>query len=327
MDTSLWAWALFHLLLFGMLALDLGVFHRKSHAVGLREALSWSAAWIVLAMLFNVGIYLTSGSEASLQFLTGYVIEKSLSIDNVFVFALIFGSFRVPAAYQHKVLFWGILGELVMRGVFIFAGVALVKQFHAVLYVFGALLIFSGIKMLVSKDAPFDPESNWIMRAARRCLRVSPTGHADHFLTKIDGKWAATPLLLVLVFVELTDVVFAIDSIPAIMAVTLDPFLVYTSNALAMLGMRSLYFALAGLLPRFVYLHHGLSAILVFVGTKMLAADFVKVPTTVSLGVILGIILCAVVASLRNVPKEEDSAVPIPTEGDAGSQQEAGCVC
>lgn len=327
MDTSLWAWALFHVLLFGMLALDLGVFHRKSHAVGLREALSWSAAWIVLAMLFNVGIYLTSGSEASLQFLTGYVIEKSLSIDNVFVFALIFGSFRVPAAYQHKVLFWGILGALLMRGIFIFAGVALVKQFHVVLYLFGALLIFSGIKMLVLKDAPVDPESNWIMRAARRFLRVSPTGRSDHFLTKIDGKWAVTPLLLVLVSVELTDVVFAIDSIPAIMAVTLDPFLVYTSNALAMLGMRSLYFALAGLLPRFVYLHHGLSAILVFVGVKMLAADFVKVPTTVSLCVILGIILCAVVASLLNGPKEEDSAVPVPTEGDAGSPQEAGCVC
>lgn len=328
MDTSLWAWGLFHILLFGMLALDLGVFHRKSHAVGLREALGWSAVWVVLAMLFNVGIYFTSGSEASLQFLTGYVIEKSLSIDNVFVFALIFSYFRVPSAYQHKVLFWGILGALIMRAIFIFAGISLIKQFHSLIYLFGALLIFSGIKMLMTKDGPFDPNSNWIMRVSRRLLRVSPQPDGDRFLTRTDAGWAVTPLFLVLIFVEMTDVVFAIDSIPAIMAVTMDPFLVYTSNALAMLGMRSLYFALAGLLPRFVYLHHGLSAILVFVGTKMLLGDFVKVPIGVSLSVITGIIIAAIVASLWQ--RREPSPIA-ETEGrsEQGSlpSHEAECVC
>ncbi len=300
MDATLTAWGLFHVLLLGMLALDLGVFHRRSHAVSVREALTWSAVWISLAFLFNIGIYATQGTEPALQFLAGYVIEKSLSVDNVFVFAMIFGYFRVPAAYQHKVLFWGILGALLMRAGFIFAGVALVKQFHGLMYVFGALLVFSGIKMLMAKDAPFDPDANWIMRLARRMLRVSPQYHADRFFTRMDSRWAVTPLFLVLLFVELTDVVFAVDSIPAIMAVTLDPFLVYTSNALAMLGMRSLYFALAGLLPKFVYLHHGLSAILVFVGGKMLFADFIKIPIAVSLIVISLIITFAIVASLRS---------------------------
>ena len=318
METSLWAWGLFHVMLFGMLALDLGVFHRRSHVVGLREALAWSAAWIGLAMLFNVGIYATMSAEASLQFLAGYVIEKSLSIDNVFVFALIFGFFRVPAAYQHKVLVWGGLGALVMRGIFIFAGIALIKQFHDVIYLFGALLVFSGFKMLMAKEAPFDPNANWIMRIARRFLRVSPQSDGDRFLTRLERGWAVTPLFLVLLFVELTDVVFAIDSIPAIMAVTMDPFLVYTSNALAMLGMRSLYIALAGLLPRFVYLHHGLSAILVFVGGKMLLGDFVKIPIAVSLTVITGILTVAIAASFwhRAAPKspsvDEVPAEPLP---------------
>ena len=298
METSLWAWGAFHLVLFGMLALDLGVFHRRPHAVGFREALAWSGVWILLAMLFNVVIYATLGADASLQFLTGYVIEKTLSIDNVFVFALIFGYFRVPSVSQHKVLFWGVLGALALRSIFIIAGVALVKQFHALLYVFGALLIVSGIKMFFTKDADFDPESNWIVRVARRFLRVSPGFDGDRLLTRLDSGWAVTPLFLVLLIVEVSDVMFAVDSIPAIMAITLDPFLIYTSNALAMLGMRSLYFALAGLLPRFVYLHHGLSAILVFVGGKMLFADFVKVPIAGSLIVIAGIILIAILASL-----------------------------
>lgn len=310
MESSLWSWGLFHLLLFVMLALDLGVFHRRSHAVGLKEALAWSAVWIALALLFCVGIWLTRGTEASLQFLAGYVIEKSLSVDNVFVFALIFGYFKVPAAYQHKVLFWGILGALVMRAAFIFAGVALVKQFHGVLYLFGGLLVLSGIKMLVSKDVPFDPEANWILRMVRRWFRVSPNYDGDRFFTRIDAGRALTPLFLVLVFVELTDVVFAVDSIPAIMAVTLDPFLVYTSNALAMLGMRSLYFALAGLLPRFVYLHQGLSAILVFVGVKMLLSDVVKIPITISLSVIAGIILSAILASYWR--RDDSLSQPMP---------------
>ncbi len=207
MDATLTAWGLFHVLLLGMLALDLGVFHRRSHAVSVREALTWSAVWISLALLFNVGIYATQGTEPALQFLAGYVIEKSLSVDNVFVFAMIFGYFRVPAAYQHKVLFWGILGALLMRAGFIFAGVALVKQFHSLMYVFGALLIFSGIKMLMAKDAPFDPDANWIMRLARRMLRVAPQYDADRFFTRMNSRWAVTPLFLVLLFVELTDVV------------------------------------------------------------------------------------------------------------------------
>lgn len=284
-------------MLFGMLALDLGVFHRKSHTVGVNEALAWSGVWIGLAMIFNLVIYWTQGTEQALQFLAGYVIEKSLSIDNVFVFALIFGYFKVPSAHQHKVLFWGIIGALLMRAGFIFAGVSLVKQFHAILYIFGAMLILSGIKMLMAKDAPFDPESNWVMRLSRRFLRVSTQTDNDRFLIRDERGWLVTPLFLVLIFVELTDVIFAIDSIPAIMAVTLDPFLVYTSNALAMLGMRSLYFALAGLLPRFVYLHHGLSAILVFVGTKMLISDLVKIPIGVSLAVIAGILAGSIAAS------------------------------
>jgi tellurite resistance protein TerC len=328
MDTSLWAWVLFHALLFGMLALDLGVFHRRSHAVGLRESLSWSVVWIVLAMLFNLGIYFTSGAEASMQFLTGYVIEKSLSIDNVFVFALIFGYFRVPAAHQHKVLFWGILGALVMRCAFIFAGISLIKQFHGLIYLFGALLVFSGIKMLLSKDAPFDPSSSWIIRIARRVFRVSEQPDGDRFMTRTAAGVAVTPLFLVLFFVEITDVVFAIDSIPAIMAVTMDPFLVYTSNAFAMLGMRSLYFALAGLLPRFVYLHHGLSAILVFVGGKMLLSDFVKVPIGVSLGVITCIIVAAVVASFwRGNATSTHFVEAVPCDGEAFPSIETRSAC
>ena len=298
METLMWKWALFHVLLFWMLAVDLGVFHRRSRAVGIREAIAWSVIWCTLAMLFNVYIFLTQGSESSLEFLTGYVIEKSLSVDNIFVFSLIFGYFRVSESHQHKVLFWGILGALAMRGGFIFAGVSLVKQFHWVLYLFGVLLVASGIKMMLAKDAPFDPESNWIMRAARRILRVSPQGDGDRFLTKSGKGWAVTPLFLVLMFVELTDLMFAVDSIPAIMAVTVDPFLIYTSNALAMLGMRSLYFALAGLLPRFVYLHHGLSAILVFVGGKMLLSDTVTIPIGYSLAIIASILFAGIFASI-----------------------------
>jgi tellurite resistance protein TerC len=308
MATSPWLWLGFNLFVLAMLALDLGVFHRRAHVVSVREAATWSAVWIALAMLFNVAVYVWRGPQAGVEFFTGYLIEKSLSVDNIFVFALLFGYFAVPAVYQHRVLFWGILGALGLRAVLIAAGAALIGNFHWLVYVFGGFLVLTGIKMAVLGDQQLEPEANPLVRLLRRLMPVTDRYHGQQFVVRVDrasgqpvargGRWAATPLLLVLVIVETTDLIFAVDSIPAIFAVTMDPFIVYTSNVFAILGLRSLYFLLAGVMDRFVYLKPGLAAVLVFVGLKMALADVWKVPVGVSLAVIFGILAVAVGASL-----------------------------
>ena len=298
MASQVWMWVAFNVFILVMLAVDLGVAHRRAHEVGLKEALVWSGIWIALSLLFALGLYVWYGSQPALEFLTGYLIEKSLSVDNIFVFVLLFSYFKVPARYQHKVLFWGILGALVMRAIFIFAGIALLQRLHWIIYVFGALLILTGIKMVTEKDKEIHPDKNPVLRLFRRLMPVTQDYHADHFFVKQAGHYAATPLFVVLLVVETTDVIFAVDSIPAILGITVDPFLVYTSNVFAILGLRALYFALAGVMLLFHYLHYGLSAILVFVGAKMLLADVYKLPVGVALGVIAGILLIAIVASV-----------------------------
>ena len=305
MSSQVWMWVAFNVFVLAMLAVDLGVVHRRAHEVTLKEALVWSGIWIALALLFALGVYVWDGSQPALEFLTGYLIEKSLSVDNIFVFVLIFSYFKVPARYQHKVLFWGILGALVMRAIFIFAGIALLQQLHWIIYVFGALLVLTGIKMATEKDKEIHPDKNPVLKLFRRLVPVTEDYHADHFFVKQAGHYAATPLFIVLLVVETTDVIFAVDSIPAILGITVDPFLVYTSNVFAILGLRALYFALAGVMQLFHYLHYGLSAILVFVGAKMLLADVYKLPVGVALGVIAGILLMAVIVSIMR-PRQRD---------------------
>lgn len=297
LTNSLWPWVGFNALVLGLLALDLGLFHRKTHAISVKEALIWTAVWISLALSFNVGIYFWRGSETALEFLAGYLVEKSLSVDNIFVFVVIFTTFRVPAAYQHKVLFWGILGALMMRGAMIVAGAALLEQFHWIIYLFGAFLIFTGVKMALQREAEPHPEKNPLLRLARRIIPVTETFEGDKFLVQTKKGLAATPLLLVLLVVETTDLVFAVDSIPAIFALTRDPFIVYTSNVFAILGLRSLYFALSGVMDRFYYLKIALAVVLAFVGIKMVASDFFKIPIVLSLTLIAGILGLAILAS------------------------------
>lgn len=291
-------WVGFGIFVFAMLALDLGVFHRKTHAVGVREALAWSGVWILLAAIFNAGIYFWSGSHKALEFLTGYVVELSLSIDNLFVFLLLFAYFKVPARFQHKVLFWGILGALVMRAIFIAAGITLIHKFHWIIYVFGAFLIISGIKMFFQKDQEVHPEANPLLKFFRRVMRITPDYEGSRFFVRSNGRLLATPLFLVLLMVESTDVIFAVDSVPAVLAITSDPFIVYTSNVFAILGLRSMFFALAGIMRLFHFLHYGLSAVLVFVGAKMLLADLMPVPIVLSLLVIAGILAGSIIVSL-----------------------------
>jgi tellurite resistance protein TerC len=313
-------WIGFNLFVLALLAIDLGVFHRKAHVVSVKEAAIWSAVWISLSLLFNLGLYFWLGSEVALQFFTGYVIEKSLSVDNIFVFVLIFSAFAVPAVYQHRVLFWGILGALVMRGTLIVAGAALIEQFHWIIYVFGAFLIFTGVRMALHRDEEIHPENNPLLNILRRRLPVTETYEKDHFWVRRAGKLMITPLLLVLVLVESTDLIFAVDSIPAIFAVTTDPFIVYTSNVFAILGLRSLYFLLAGVIDKFHYLKLGLSAVLTFVGVKMVIVDFYKIPTPVSLSVIVGLLAIAVVASLVRARRLEQAEMTI--EPSAHSHKE-----
>ena len=298
MSTNILIWVGFNLFVVLMLALDLGVFQRRAHEIKIKEALLWSGIWITLALLFNLGIYFWRGPETALEFLTGYLIEKSLSVDNLFVFLLIFSYFDVPPLYQHKVLFWGILGALIMRAIFIVAGITLIQTFHWVLYVFGAFLILTGIKMAFQKGRKIHPEKNPVTRLFRRWMPVSDQYEGDQFLIRKGGRYLFTPLFIVLLVIETTDVLFAVDSIPAILAITLDPFIVYTSNVFAILGLRALYFALAGLMRLFHYLHYGLSAILVLVGVKMLLADIYKIPIEIALGLIAGILLTSIVASV-----------------------------
>lgn len=310
---SLWTWVLFNVFVLAMLALDLGVFHRKSHSVSMREATAWTIVWISCAMIFNVIIFFWQGSDPALKFFTGYVIEKSLSVDNIFVFVLIFGTFRVPAEYQHRVLFWGILGALVLRGLFIGIGTALINQFHWVIYVFGAFLIFTGIKMAFQKEEGLHPEENPIVIFFRRFVPMTEKYDGSHFVVRRNGKLLATPLLLVLVIVEASDVVFAVDSIPAIFAITTDPFLVYTSNVFAILGLRALYFLLAGVVGKFHYLKVALSFILTYIGVKMVIVDFYKIPTGVSLGVIAVTLTIAMIASFlraKKLERESDAIDP-----------------
>jgi tellurite resistance protein TerC len=308
-ETSLGLWVGFNLLILLLLALDLGVFHRKAHAVSVKEAAAWSAVWVALALAFNALLWWLRGPEPAVQFLTGYLIEKSLSIDNIFVFALIFGYFAVPSEYQHRVLFWGILGALLMRAGFILGGAALLDRFHWVIYVFGAFLILTGIKMALHRGAELHPERNPVLRLARRWLPVTPEYRRDRLFAREGGRWLATPLFLVLLMIESTDLVFAVDSIPAIFAVTDDPFLVYTSNVFAVLGLRSLYFLLAGVMGKFAYLKLGLSAVLVFVGVKMSLVEVYKVPALVSLLVIAALLAVAVGASLLKSRREERAAL------------------
>jgi tellurite resistance protein TerC len=306
MPAQSWLWIGFITFVLVMLALDLGVFHRKAHEVSLKESLVWSAVWIALALIFNLGIWRWQGPQSGMEFLTGYLIEKVLSVDNIFVFVMIFSYFNVPARYQHKVLFWGILGALVMRAVFIVAGIELLQHFHGVIYLFGAFLIFTGIKMAFTRDREIHPDRNPVLRLFRRLVPVTETYEDGHFLVRRQGKVWATPLLVALLFVELSDLVFAVDSIPAILAITQDPFIVYTSNVFAILGLRALYFALAGIIRLFRYLHYGLSVILVFVGVKMALLDIYKIPIVVSFGVIIAIIAAAIVFSLL-IPANETS--------------------
>lgn len=315
MDHQSLMWILFNGFVLAMLALDLGVFHKKAHEVKMKEALTWSAVWIACALIFNTLIYyywdwMAPGSEysnkdAALAFLTGYLIEKSLSVDNVFVFLMVFTYFQVPSLYQHKVLFWGILGALVMRAIFIFAGVSLITTFHWMIYVFGALLIFTGINMALQKDKKLQPERNPVIRLFKKWFPVTNDYHGDHFFAKIDGRKVATPMFIVLLVIETTDVIFAVDSIPAILAITNNSFIVYTSNVFAILGLRALYFALAGIMGLFHYLHYGLSVILVFVGLKMMAVDFYKIPVEYSLMVVMGILFISVVLSKLFPPKKK----------------------
>ena len=291
-------WGGFIIFLLSMLALDLGVFHRKARVVSFKEALGFCALWLSLALIFNLGLFFFRGTKTALEFFTSYLIEYSLSVDNIFVFILIFAYFGVSPLYQHKVLFWGILGALIMRAAFIFLGVALIQKFHWVVFVFGMFLVFTGIKMAFKKDKKIYPEQNPVLRLFRRLMPVTDHYEDGRFFVKKAGRFFATPLFVVLLIVESTDVVFAVDSVPAVLSITLDPFIVYTSNAFAILGLRSLFFALAGIIRLFHYLHYGLSVILVFVGIKMIIADFYKIPIGIALGVVAGILLVSILSSL-----------------------------
>jgi tellurite resistance protein TerC len=304
-------WAGFTLFVIGMTALDLGVFHRHAHEVRFREALVWSGVWVALAAVFALGVQVFYGTERALEFTAGYLIEKALSVDNIFVFLLLFGSFRVPPAYQHRVLVWGILGALVMRGIFIAAGAALLATFHWIIYVFGALLVVTGIKMLRAGDEPMHPERNPLYRLFARVVPSVPEYHGPRFWVRIDGRRVATPLLLVLIAIESSDLVFAVDSIPAIFAVTRDPFIVFTSNIFAILGLRSMFFLLAGVMHRFHYLKTGLALVLAFVGAKMLTAGFYPIPIAVSLAVVAALIGGAILLSLLVPPRSTHPPVDV----------------
>ncbi len=302
---NVWLWVGFNVFVLAMLALDLGVFHRKSHIVSFKESMAWTTVWVVLALVFNAGIWHFSGSEKALEFFTGYVIEKSLSVDNVFVIALLFTYFSVPREYQHKVLFWGILGALVMRATMIGLGTVLITKFAWIIYVFGAFLILTGLKMIFKKEEEIHPEANPVVRWFKRMYPVTKEFRGDKFFVRENGIRMATPLFVVLLCVEITDLIFAVDSIPAIFAVTQDPFIVYTSNVFAILGLRSLYFALEGMMHKFHYLKLGLGIILVFVGIKMLLAHTpYKLDTLLSLAVVAGILVASVIASLLHNPKK-----------------------
>ncbi|HEX7002610.1 MAG TPA: TerC family protein [Trueperaceae bacterium] len=302
MEVPLIFWIGFLVFVLAMLALDLGVFNRKEHVISVGEAARWVAFWVSLGLLFNAGLYFLAGPQVGIEFLTGYLIEYSLSVDNIFVFVLLFSAFSVPARYQHRVLFWGILGALLMRGAMIFLGVALIENFHWIIYFFGAFLVFAGLRLLFKGDDDelIDVQRNPILRLIRRFIPITERYHGSRFFIRNGGQLAATPLLLVLVLIEATDVVFAVDSIPAIFAITQEPFIVFTSNIFAILGLRSLYFLLAGIIDRFVYLEYGLAVILSYVGVKMLVSAFWHPPTWMSLAVIVAVLAVSIGASLMS---------------------------
>ena len=305
-------WGSFGTFVLTMLALDLGVFHRQARVVNVKEALRWSAIWIALALLFNLGVYLWYGTGAALAFLTGYILEESLSVDNLFVFLMILSYFSVPPAYQHKVLFWGILGALIMRGLMIAVGTVLIQMFHWLLYIFGGFLIVTGVRMVLRQHDEVHPEQNPVVRLFTRFMPVTTAYHAEKFFVQLNGRYFATPLFVVLLMIEVTDVVFALDSIPAVLAVTTDPFIVYTSNIFAILGLRSLFFALSGLMALFHYLRYGLAVVLVFIGAKMLVAEVYHIPVHWALAVVVGVLLLSVLASLIcHVP---EASVPNPDD-------------
>jgi tellurite resistance protein TerC len=306
MGVDLWVWAAFVGLILALLALDLFVFHKDAHEVSFREATKFSVFWIVLGLAFGGVIFWSQGAKAGGEYLAGYLIEKSLAVDNIFVFALVFGAFAVPAKYQHRVLFWGVLGALVFRAGFIAGGAALLDSFHWMIYVFGAFLVFTGVKMARHRNQEMHPERNPALRLFKRVIPTTDEYQGQKLVIRKAGRLMATPLMAVLVLVETTDIIFAVDSIPAIFAVTRDPFLIFTSNAFAILGLRALYFMLAGMMERFVYLKIGLALVLVFVGLKMVASDLFKVPIWASLAVIALTITISIVASLRRTAAPPD---------------------
>jgi tellurite resistance protein TerC len=297
-------WIVFAIMVPVILVLDLGVFQRRAHAIKTKEALFMTAVYFILALIFAGAVYFMLGRDKSFTFLTGYIVELSLSMDNLFVFLLIFSSFAVPKDYQHRVLFWGIIGAIVMRGIFIASGLVILEKLEWVIYIFGAFLVYTGIKIALKKDGEVDPKKNILFRLGCKYLPMTDSYRGGKFFTKENGRLLATPLLLVLLVVETTDIVFAVDSIPAILSITLDPFLVYTSNIFAILGLRSLFFALAGMTNKLVYLSYGLAAILVLLGIKMLGSSFFHVPVPVSLGAVVGILLLAALASFLWPPKK-----------------------
>ncbi len=305
MTEPIWAWGVFLLVVIAMLMVDLGVFHRKAHVLSMREATIWSIVWVVVALVFNAIVWVWLGHQKALEFFTGYLVEKALSADNIFVFAVLFNYFAVPPEYRHRVLFWGVLGAIVFRLTFILAGTALLKKFHWVVYIFGIIVIVSGIKLLMRKDEEIDPERNPVLRLARRFLPITPNYHGQKFFVRLNGKFMATPLTLVLLVVESTDIVFAIDSIPAIFAITRDPFIVFTSNVCAILGLRALYFLLEGMIRLFQYLDEGLAVILVFIGIKMLVSEFYKIPTWVALGFVAAVLAITIALSLMAERREQ----------------------
>jgi tellurite resistance protein TerC len=315
---NLWWWVGFNALVLGLLALDLGVFHRESKAVTVKEGIAWSAIWISLAIAFGIGVGLTLGRQSALEFFAGYLVEEALSVDNLFVFIMIFGFFKIPAALQHRVLFWGILGALLFRGFMIGTGALLIAHFQWVIFIFGAFLVFTGVRMAFQNDVSIEPESNPVMRIVRRIFPVTARFHEDKFFVRQSlrpgeaARMVATPLFVVLVLVETTDIMFALDSIPAIFGVTNDAFLVYTSNVFAILGLRSMYFVLAGVIGKFHLLKYGLSVVLAFVGGKMLVSEWWDIPIGWSLGVVGGVLAASVGLSLIIKPREHTAAAPAP---------------
>ena len=307
-----WLWLSFLVFILIMLMLDLLVFNRKAHTIKIREAIGWSIFWIALALIFNAGIYYFQGHDQALRFLSGYLVEKSLSVDNLFVFLLIFSYFRVPTRFQHKVLFWGIFGALVFRAIFIFAGIALLEKFQWLFYVLGAFLVVTGVKLAFETEKEIHPENNPLLNMVRRIMPCTSDYEGDHFFVKRDSRWWMTPLFIVLIAIETTDIIFAVDSVPAVLAISLDPFIVFSSNAFAILGLRALFFALSGMMQSFIYLHYGLSAILAFIGVKMILAHWYKIPIGYALGFIALALILSSLASVIWPPKSK----PSPLETD-----------